>query len=146
MHKCSKKNFAHFRHVKCDLAQNSCSTVRRHMSIYHFLSVLLQCHVDCCHSLNVCRTHHWKLRCKPGGQTCPKHPESIISSTFPIHRALTFLAVSQREYPESLTCASNRVHLRQTSLRCRSVWCPSFFGLFAAVTFTDFCQFGFRLP
>ena len=32
---------------------------------------------------------------------------------FPIHRVPTFLAVFQREYPESLICASNRVHLRK---------------------------------
>ena len=60
-----------------------------------------------------------------------------IGLIFPVHRVLTFLAVVQREYPESFICASNRVHLRQTWLQCGRVWCPSFFDLFTAVTFTD---------
>ena len=33
---------------------------------------------------------------------------------YPVCRVLTFLAVFQREYPESLIGASNRVYLRQT--------------------------------
>ena len=67
-----------------------------------------------------------------------------IGLIFPIHRVLSFLAVFQREYPESLICASNRVHLRQ-NLR-RRVWCPSFFDLFTAVAFSGFCHFRFWLP
>ena len=61
----AQERFAHVHHVKCDLDQNSFSTVSHHVSVHHFLSVLLQCHVVRCHSFNVCRTHHWKLRCKP---------------------------------------------------------------------------------
>ena len=59
-----------------------------------------------------------------------------IGLIFSNHRVLTFLAVFQREHPESLICASNRVLLRYTWLRCRRVWCPSFFDLFTAVDFT----------
>ena len=55
-----------FHHVKCDLVQNSSTAVRHHVSVNHFLSVVLQRHVVRCHSFNVCRTHHGKLRCKPG--------------------------------------------------------------------------------
>ena len=76
----AQERFAQVHHVKCNLDQNSFSTVRHHVSVHHFLPVVLQCHVVRCHSFNVCRTHHWKLRCKPGGQTCPKHPEWIINS------------------------------------------------------------------
>ena len=36
--------------------------------VNNFLSVVLQCHVVRCHSFDVCRTHHWKLRCKPRGR------------------------------------------------------------------------------
>ena len=41
------------------------TAVRHHMCANHFLSVVLQCHVVRCHSFDVCRTHHWKLRCIP---------------------------------------------------------------------------------
>ena len=61
----AQERFAHVHHVKCDLDQNSFSTVRHHVPVHHFLSVVLQCHVVRCHSFDVCRTHHWKLRCKP---------------------------------------------------------------------------------
>ena len=61
----AQERFAHAHHVKCDLDQNSSTAVRHHMSVNHFLSVVLQCHVVRCHSFDVCRTHHWKLRCKP---------------------------------------------------------------------------------
>ena len=107
------------------------------MSVNLFLSVVLQCHVVCC--LNVYGTHLWKLRSKPGWADMSKtsridHQLMLLSLAigliFPVHRVLTFLAVFQWEYPESLICTSNRVHLRQTGLRCRRVWCPSFFGFF----------------
>ena len=62
----AQERFAHVHHVKCDMDQNSFSTVRHHVPVHHFLSVVLQCHVVRCHSFDVCRTHHWKLRCKPG--------------------------------------------------------------------------------
>ena len=67
MQKCrsAQERFAHVHHVKCDLYQNSSTAVRHHTSVNHFLSAVLQCHVVRCHSFDVCRTHHWKLRCKP---------------------------------------------------------------------------------
>ena len=116
----AQERFAHVHHVKCDLDQNSSTAVRHHMSVNHFLSVVLQCHVACCHSFDVCRTHHGKLRCKPGWADMSKtsridHQLVLLSFVarliFPTHRVPTFLAVFQREYPESLICASNRVHL-----------------------------------
>ena len=42
------------------------AAVRRHMSVNHFLAVVLLFHVVSCHSLNVCGTHNWELRCKQG--------------------------------------------------------------------------------
>ena len=36
-----------------------------HVPVHHFLSVVLQCYVVRCHRVDVCRTHHWKLRCEP---------------------------------------------------------------------------------
>ena len=64
----AQERFVHVHHVKCDLDQNSSAAVRHHTSVNHFLSVVLQCHVVRCHSFNVCRTHHWKLRCKHVGR------------------------------------------------------------------------------
>ena len=116
----AQERFAHVHHVKCDLDQNSFSTVGHHVSVHHFLSVVLQCHVVCCHSFNVCRTHHRKLRCKPEWADMSKtsridHQLVLLSFAigliFTIHRVPTFLAVFKRKYPESLICASNRVHL-----------------------------------
>ena len=118
----TQERFAHVHDVKCDLDQNSFTAVCHHMSINHFLSVVLQCHVVRCHSFDVCRPHHWKLRCKPGWADMFKTSRidhqlvllSLIGARliFSIHRVPTFLAVLQRKYPESLICASNRVHLR----------------------------------
>ena len=48
----AEERFAHARHIKCDLDQNSPTAVRRHMSVNHFLPVVLQCHVVCCYCLN----------------------------------------------------------------------------------------------
>ena len=124
------ERFAHVHHVKSDLDQDSFS--RSSSRAHHFLSVVLQCHVVRCHSIDVCRTHHWKLRCKPRWADMSKTSRidhqlvllsfPLLSSPllsqigtrliFPIHRVPTFLAVFQREYPESLICASNRVYLR----------------------------------
>ena len=115
------ERFAYVHHVKCDLDQNSSSAVRHHVSVNHFLSIVLQCHVVRCHNLNVCRTHRWKLRCKPGWTDMSKtsrfdHQLVLFSLVarliFPIHVVPIFLAVFQRELPDSLICASNRVHLR----------------------------------
>ena len=112
----AQERFAQVHHVKCDLDQNSSTAVCHHMSVNHFLSAELQCHVVRCHSFNVCRAHHWRLRCKPKWANMCKtsridhqlvllsFPSRLIS---PIHRVPTFLAIFQREYPESLICASN---------------------------------------
>ena len=118
----AQERFAHVHHVKCDLDQNSSTAVCHHMSVNHFLSVVLQCHVVRCHSFNVCRTHHWKLRCKPWWADMSKtsridHQLVFLSLVpigliIPIRRVPTFPAVFQREYPESLIGASNRVYLR----------------------------------
>ena len=51
--------------TSCDLDEDSFSTVCHHVPVHHFLSVVLQCHVVRCHSIDVCINHHWKLRCKP---------------------------------------------------------------------------------
>ena len=77
----------------------------------YILSVVLQCHVIVrCHSFNVCGTHHWKLRCKPGWADMTKtsriDPQFVLLSfpllsqigtklIFPIHRVPTILAVFQ---------------------------------------------------
>ena len=53
----AQERFAHVHHVKCDLDQNSFSTVRHHVPVHYFLSVVLQCHVVRCHSFNACRTN-----------------------------------------------------------------------------------------
>ena len=123
----AQERFAHVHHVKCDVDQDSFSTVRHHVSAHHFFSVELQCHVVRCHSIDVCRTHHWKLRCKPRWADMTKTSRidhqlvllsfpliSLIGTRLivPIHCVPTFLAVFQRTYPESLICASNRVYLR----------------------------------
>ena len=149
-----RRGFSHVHHVKCDLDQNSSTAVRHHMSVNHFLSVVFAVPRCSLPQFLRLRTHHWKLRCKPWWADMSKthridHQLVILSFPirliFPIHSVPTFLAVFQREYPESLIGASNRVYLRKTWLRCRRVWCPSFIDLFTAVTFTDFCHFGFRL-
>ena len=108
----AQERFAHVHHVKRDLDQDSFSTVRHHVPIHNFLSVVLQCHVVCCHSFNVSRTYHWKLRCKPGWADMSKTSRidhqlvllsfPIHSLIFPIHRVPTFLTVFQRKYPESI--------------------------------------------
>ena len=79
----AQKRFAHVHHVKSDLHQDSSTAVRHHMSINHFLSVVLQCHVVRCHSFNVCRTHHWKLRCKPGWADTSKNIQNRSSTRAP---------------------------------------------------------------
>ena len=94
--------FAHVHHVTCDLDQDSSTAVRHRVSVNHFLSVVLQCHVVRCHSFNVCRTHHWKLRCDPGWADRSKtsridHQLVLLSLVaigliFPIHPVPTFLA------------------------------------------------------
>ena len=56
--RCAQERSAHSHRVKCGLDQNSFSTVRHHVSENYFLSIMLQCHVVCCHCLNMCRTHH----------------------------------------------------------------------------------------
>ena len=85
--------------------KDSFPTVCHHVPVHHSLSVVLQCHVVRCHSFDVCRTHHWKLRCKPGWADMSKtsridHQLVLLSFLlrliFPIHRAPTFLAVFQR--------------------------------------------------
>ena len=105
----AQERFAHAHHVKCDLDQNSSTAVRRHMSVNHFLSVMLQCHVVRRHCLNARGTHHWELRCEPEwtdmSKTSRIDRQLVLLSLvprliFPIHRVLTFLDVSQREYPE----------------------------------------------
>ena len=102
----AQERFAHVHHVKCDLDQDSSTAVRRHVSVHHFLSVLLQCLVVRCHSFDVCRTHHWKLRCIPGWADRSKtsgidHQLVLLSLAigliFPIDRVPTFLAVFQRK-------------------------------------------------
>ena len=145
---CAQERFAHAHHVICDLDQKfvyRCSSSHVRKPPWCCSATLFRCHC-----LNVCRTHHWELRCEPGWTDMSKtsgidHQLVLLSLAigliFPIHRVLSFLAVFQREYPESLICTSNRVHLRQ-NLR-RRVWCPSFFDLFTAVAFSDFCHFRF---
>ena len=117
----AQERFAHLHHAKCDLDQNSSTAVRHNVYVNHFLSVALQCHVVRCHSIDVCRTHNWKLRCKPGWADMSKssridHQLVLLSLPirliFPLHRVPTFLAVLQRKYPKSLIFASNRVYLR----------------------------------
>ena len=108
----AQERFAHVHHVKCDLDQTSSTAVRHHVSVNHFLSAVLQCHVVRCHSFDVCRTHHWKLRCKPWWADMSKtsridHQLVFLSFPllsqigtrliFPIHRVPTFLAVFQRK-------------------------------------------------
>ena len=108
--KSAQERLAHVHHVKCDLDQDSFSTVRHHVPVHYFLSVVLQCHVVRCHCFNVCRTHHWKLRCKPRWADMSKtsrinHQLVLLSFPirliFPMHCVPTFLAVFQRKYPES---------------------------------------------
>ena len=69
--------------------------VRRHMSVNHFLSIVLQCHVVRCHCLDICRTHHRELRCKPGRTDMSKTSRIdhqlvllglAIGLIFPVHR------------------------------------------------------------
>ena len=73
-----------------------------------------------CHSLHVCRTHHWKWRCKPGWADMSKTSRidhqlvllsfpilSLIGTRliFPIHRVQTFLLISVTldfDFPEPL--------------------------------------------
>ena len=102
----AQERFAHVHHVKCDLDQNSSTTVRHHLPVHHFLSVVLQWHVV--RSSTFVELTIGNCGANQGGQTCPKHPESIINScsSVPVHRVPTFLAVFQR------ICASSRVHLR----------------------------------
>ena len=76
----AQERFAHGHHVKCDLVQNSSTAVRRHMSVNHFLFVVLQCHVVRCHCLNFVELIVGNCGANQGGQTCPKHSESFINS------------------------------------------------------------------
>ena len=125
----AQERFAHVHHVKCDLDQDSFSTVRHHVPVHHFLSVVLQCHVVRCNSLASTFVELTVGNCgaKPRRADMTKtsridHQLVLLSFPFlsqigtrlifPIHRVPTFLAVFQRKYPESLICASNRVHLR----------------------------------
>ena len=75
--------FAHDHHVKCDLDQDSFSTVCHHVPVHHFLSAVLQCHVVRCHSVDVCGTHHWKLRCIPRWADMSKNIQNRSSTRAP---------------------------------------------------------------
>ena len=79
----AQERFAHGHHVKCDLDQNSSTAVCHHTSVNHFLSEVLQCHVARCQSFDVCRTHHWKLRCKPGWADMSKNIQNRSSTCAP---------------------------------------------------------------
>ena len=57
----AQERFAHVHHVNCDLDQDSFSTVRHHVPVHHFLSVVLQCHVVRCHSVDVGNWKKWEL-------------------------------------------------------------------------------------
>ena len=76
------------------------------------LSVVLQCHVVRFQSFNFCRTHHWKMRCKPGRTdmtTTSRIDHQLVllyfpltsqigtRLFFPIHFLPTFLAVFQQK-------------------------------------------------
>ena len=140
-----RRSFAHFHHVKCDLDQNSSTAVRHHVSVNHFLSAVLQCHVVRCHSFDVCRTHHWKLRCKPWWADMSKtsridHQLVLLSMIprliFPIHCV-----------PDVSCCLPAKIsrvpHLRIQSCSLETDSAAGF--RLTAVTFTDFCHVGFRL-
>ena len=112
MFQCSsaQERFAHVHHVKCDLDQHSFSTVRHHVSVNHFLSKMLKRHVVRCHSFDVYRTHHWKLRCKPGWTDMSKtsridHQLVLLSLVprliFPIHSVPRFLLSSNENIQSS---------------------------------------------
>ena len=151
--------FAHVHHVTCDLDQDSSTAVRHRVSVNHFLSVVLQCHVVRCHSFNVCRTHHWKLRCDPGWADRSKtsridHQLVLLSLVaigliFPIHPVPTFLACC-------LPARISRVpHLRVQSCSLETEFdCGAdVFGvqvsstcLLLSLSLISVCHFGFRLP
>ena len=90
----AQERFAHVHHVKCDLDQDSFSTVRHHVPVHHFLSVVLQCHIVRCHSFNVCTIHHWKLRCKPGWADMSKNTQNRSSTRAPQFSTPTDLPTS----------------------------------------------------
>ena len=118
----ARDRFAHFYHIQlCFGSKNLSTKVRRHVSVNHSLSAVLQCHVVRRHCLNVGTTHDWELRCKPEWSDISIASRIdhqfvffclAIGLVFLIHRVLTFLALFQREQPESFICASNRVHFR----------------------------------
>ena len=81
-----------------------------------------------------------------GGQTCPKHPESIInscssvlfqsdwSSQFTVYRRFV---LSSSENIQRVPSSAHPIVFTWDKLGCcaRRVWCPSFFDLITAVTF-----------
>ena len=100
----AQEMFSHVHHVKCDLDQDSFSTVRHHVLVLAVPRVVR------CHSSDVCTTHHWKLRCKLRWVDTPKTPRidhqlallglPLLSQIgtrliFPIYRVPMFLAVFQ---------------------------------------------------
>ena len=90
----AQERFAHVHHVFCHLDQNSSTALCHHVSVNHFLSVVLQCHLVRYHSFDVCRTHHWKLRCKPRW--------ADVSKTSRIDHQLVLLSFSnQTDLPNS---------------------------------------------
>ena len=106
----AQERFAHVHDVKRTQDKKPFSTVRHHVPVHHFLSEVLQCHVVRCHSIDVCRTHHWKFRCKPGWADMTKtsriENQLVLLSfpffgqigtrlVFPIYCVPTFLAVFQ---------------------------------------------------
>ena len=83
----AQERFAHVHHVKCDLDQDSFSTVRHHVPVHHFLSVVLQCAtLFAATTSTFAELSIGNCGANQGGQTCPKHPESIINSCSSVSR------------------------------------------------------------
>ena len=156
-----RSGFSHTHYAKCDLYHNLSATACRHVSVHHFLTIMLQCHVVCSHCFDIRSTHHWELWCEPQWANMPKasridhqlvgislftkfqanyRPNALssgVSHCLPAKKSTGL-------HPHSI--CFDRVYLRRTRWLRRRYKCPGFFDVFAVLTLAHFWHFGFRFP
>ena len=119
----AQERFADVHHVKCDLDPNSCTAVMIDSGCFGHVCppwfapqfpMVSSTNVDAVAANNVALQHYGqKVICQLVLLSFPLLSQIGTRLIFPIQRVpTTCLAVFQRKYPESLICASNRVHLR----------------------------------
>ena len=115
---CAYEWFAHARHIKRGLYQNSSATVRRHVTINNFLSTMLLCHVVCSHcsytsskyssQFTVCRC----LVLSPSEKSIALHQRVQLPLPFSLVANLMALAKTRVSMSRHRACCSHSRSLR----------------------------------